>query len=143
MTQRNAQNVRSNNVLEKQKTKLTKQNTYSYILLALPLVSFTELPKFTSDLMVIILTNFLLGLQYRILAQHHITYQSIQLNSCQHCLSQNILFKIQNNLFRISRDYMYQGIITNWYHLMYHHYSPTCPQITLQTLYCDVFTQRE
>ena len=19
------------------------------------------------------------------------------------------------------------GVITNWYHLMYHHYSPTCP----------------
>ena len=143
MTQRNALNVRSNNMLEKQKTKLAKQNTYSCILLALPLVSFTELPKFTSDLMVVILTNFLLGLQYRILAQHRITYQSIQLNSCHHSVNQNILLKIQNNLLRISRDCIYQGIVTNWYHLMYNHYSPTCHQITLYTLYCDVFTQRE
>ena len=96
---------------------------------------FYELPKFTSQLMVVILLNFLLGLQYRIFAQHRITYQSIQLNSCHHLVNQNILLKIQKYLSSISGDYMYQRIITNWYYLMYHHYLSTCPQITLQTLY--------
>ena len=53
-------------------------------------------------------------------------YQSIRLNYCHHSVNQNILLKIQKNLFRISKDCTYQRIITNWYHLIYHLYSPTC-----------------
>ena len=45
--------------------------------------------------------NFLLDQYYRTLAQHRISYQSIWLNYCHHSVNQNILLRIQKNLFRI------------------------------------------
>ena len=67
----------------------------SCMLLAIHLESVTELPKFTSYLMAVILLNFLLELQYRILAHHRVTYQSIWLNYCHHSVNQNILLKYE------------------------------------------------
>ena len=72
------------------------------------------------------ITELSLDLYYRMLAHHRIAYQSIWLNYCHHQVNQNILLKIQKNLSRISRDYICQSIIKNWYLLMYHDYSPTC-----------------
>ena len=99
--------------VRKIRNKISKQNTYSCILLVLHPENFTKLPEFTSYPLVMVLMNFVLDQQYQKLTQHSISYQSIWLNYCHYSVNQNILLKIQKNFSRISKDCLYQRIITN------------------------------